>query len=123
MGYLLGASLNSRFHAKLGQRGVAVIASTCHILHAVVFSTHPPYPAILVAFAITGFGIGLVDSAWCAWAGDLPRPNTALGFLNGSFSLGATFGPFIATSMFTKAQLPWYAYYYVLVCSTLNTWS
>jgi MFS family permease len=118
VGYLIAASLNSTVHRRLGQRGVAIIAPTCHVLHALVFSVHPPYPTILVAFAITGFGIGLVDSAWCAWASHNPRPNTVQGFLHGSFSMGSTFGPFIATSMFTKARLPWYTYYYVLVCST-----
>jgi fucose permease len=78
---------------------------------------HPPFPVILIAFAITGFGIGLVDSAWCAWASELPKANTVQGLLHGSFSMGATFGPLIATSMCIKAELPWYTYYYVLVCS------
>lgn len=115
VGYLTAASLNSAVHGKLGQRGVAVIAPTCHVIHALVFSVHPPFPAILGAFTVTGFGIGLVDAAWCAWASDTPRPNITQGFLHGSFSLGATVGPFIATSMLTKAKLPWFAYYYVLV--------
>lgn len=115
-GYLIAASLNSTVHAKLGRRGVAIIGPICHVLQALVFSVHPPYSAILVAFAITGFGIGVLDSALCAWASSLPSPNTAQGFLHGSFSLGATFGPFIATTMFAEAKLPWYTYYYVLVC-------
>ena len=121
MGYLVAASLNSRIHAKVGQRGVAVIASTCHVIQALVFSAHPPYPVILVAFIFSGFGLGLVDAAWSAWASELHKPNTAQGFLHGSFSIGCTFGPFIAISMFTKANLPWYTYYYVLVCYTPKT--
>ena len=117
VGYLTAASVNSTVHSKFGQRGVAIVAPTCQVLQALVFSLHPPYFVILMSYAIIGFGIGLVDSAWCAWAGGLPKANTVQGFLHGSFSLGATIGPFIATSMFTKAKLPWYMYYYVLVRS------
>lgn len=115
VGYLIAASLNSTVHKKLGQRGVAIIGPMCHVLHALVVSAHPPYPAILGGFAITGFGSGLVDSAWCAWASDTPKPNTTQGFLHASFSMGATVGPFLATSMFATAKLTWYSYYYVLV--------
>ncbi len=116
-GYLTTASLNSTVHAQFGQRGVAVIAPICQVLQAMVFSFHPPYFVILMSFAILGFAIGLVDSAWCAWAGGLRKANIVQGFLHGSFSLGATVGPFIATSMLTKAKLEWYTYYYVLVRS------
>lgn len=115
IGYITAAALNNTIHRRLGQRGIAIIGPTCHLAQALILSLHPPYPLALISFAITGFGVGLVDSAWCAWAGGLPKANTIQGLLHGSFSTGATFGPFTAASMFTKAKLPWYTYFYVLV--------
>jgi fucose permease len=36
--------------------------------------------------------------------------------LHGFYGLGATVSPLIATSMVTKAHLPWYYFYYLMVC-------
>jgi hypothetical protein len=31
----------------------------------VIFSLHPPYPALVVAFAVTGFGNGMISMPSC----------------------------------------------------------
>ncbi len=41
--------------------------------------------------------------------------NELLGILHGAYGLGATIGPLIATVMVTKASLPWYAFYYLMI--------
>lgn len=49
--------------------------------------------------------------------------NELLGFLHGSYGLGATISPLIATAMVTKGHLPWYMFYYVMVCTASRiTW-
>jgi hypothetical protein len=58
---------------------------------------------------------GLEDAAWSSWLGNMVNANHIQGFLHASYSLGATFGPTIATSMIVKAGLPWYTYYYMMV--------
>jgi hypothetical protein len=60
--------------------------------------------------------IGLEDAGYCAWLGNMVNANRLQGFLHGCYSLGATLGPTIATSMIVKAGLPWYTYYYMMVC-------
>lgn len=59
---------------------------------------------------------GLEDAGYCAWLGNMVNANRLQGFLHGCYSLGATLGPTIATSMIVKAGLPWYTYYYMMVC-------
>lgn len=61
---------------------------------------------------------GLEDAAWCSWLGNMVDANRLQGFLHGCYSLGATLGPTIATSMIVKAGLPWYTYYYMMVRPT-----
>jgi len=97
------------------------MAPLCHITAYLVISTHPPYPVIVVMYAIGGFGYGLIDAAWSAWCGNMANANAVQGFLHSCYSLGATFSPLIATSMIVKAGLPWYTFYYFMTgCATLS---
>lgn len=82
----------------------------------VVIAVHPPYPVLVVVFAIAGFGNGLEDAAWNAWMGAMTNANEVLGFLHGIYGLGATIAPLIATSLITKANMPWWTWYYFMVC-------
>jgi fucose permease len=81
----------------------------------IVASQHPPYPVLVIIFILAGFGNGLEDAAWNAWVGNMANVNEVLGFLHGFYGLGATISPLIATAMITKANLPWYSYYYLMI--------
>ena len=61
MGYSVAALLNNSIHMNFGQRGIAILAPACRLVTYVVFSLHPPYPVLVVAFAVTGFGNGMVS--------------------------------------------------------------
>ncbi|KAJ9667512.1 hypothetical protein H2201_002381 [Coniosporium apollinis] len=115
IGYTLSALLNNSIHLKFGQRGVALIGPTCHLLAFSVISVHPPWPVMIVVFMFAGFGNGLMDAGWNAWVGALANPNEVLGFLHGFYGVGATLGPLIATTMITKANWPWYYFFYFMI--------
>lgn len=116
-GYTLAALVNSIVHVKFGQRGVAVVAPTCHLISYIVLAVHPPYPVLVVIFIVVGFGNGLIDAAWCAWIGNMANANEVSGFLQACYALGATVAPLMSTAMFTKGGLPWYSFYYLMVCT------
>ncbi|KAH0345727.1 MFS general substrate transporter, partial [Aureobasidium melanogenum] len=115
VGYNLSALLNNSIHLQFGQRGVAFIGPVCHLLAYIVIAVHPPYPVLVVVFAIAGFGNGLEDAAWNAWMGAMSNANEVLGFLHGIYGLGATIAPLIATSLITKADKPWWTWYYFMI--------
>lgn len=115
LGYFIAAYLNSFVHLKLGQRGIASIGPICQLIFAAVASTHPPFPLFLVCCAIGGFGTGLIDGSWCAWTGGMDNANVVSGFLQGSYSVGASLGPLVAGSIISVGHRPWYDWYYVLV--------
>jgi MFS family permease len=98
-----------------GQRGIAIIAPSLKIIAYVVICNHPPYPILPIVLTLAGFGNGLEDGAWNAWVGNMVRANELMGILHGAYGLGATISPIISTTMVTKANLPWYRYYLVLV--------
>jgi len=116
VGYNVAALLNNVIHLKLGQRGVAFMGPICHIIAYIVIAIHPPYPVLVVVFVLAGLGNGVEDSGWNAWVGAMANANEILGFLHAFYGLGATIAPLIATTMITKAHLPWYYWYYVMVC-------
>lgn len=115
-GYVLAALFNHRIHNSFGQRGVALLAPGCHLIAYIVNSLHPPYPVLVVSFIFAGFGNGLTDSAWNAWIGNMARADEILGLLHGFYGVGAVLSPLAATSLITKANCPWYYFYYIMVC-------
>ncbi|KAK2616621.1 hypothetical protein QQS21_000444 [Conoideocrella luteorostrata] len=115
LGYSLAAFTNARIHVALGRRGVAIMAPLCHIITYAVLASHPPYPALVVANAISGFGNGLTDACFCAWVGAMDKANTVQGFMHSCYSFGALIAPLVATSMIVKGGLMWWTWYYVMI--------
>ncbi|KAI0176153.1 MFS general substrate transporter [Hypoxylon sp. FL1284] len=115
-GYAAAAWLNGPLHARLGQRGVAVVGPLFHVLLAAGASLRPPaFAALLAAFALGSLGTAVLDGSFCAWAGAVENANVVQGFLHGSYSAGAALGPFLAGTMLEVGHLPWYSWYYVLL--------
>ncbi|PQE15300.1 Major facilitator superfamily domain general substrate transporter protein [Rutstroemia sp. NJR-2017a BVV2] len=115
VGYTLAAFLNNRIHNRFGQFGIAIITPLCKLAVYVITCFHPPYPVLPVIFVLAGFASGLQDGAWNAWIGNMKNANELLGILHGTYGLGATISPLVATAMITKGDLPWYKFYYVMV--------
>jgi fucose permease len=65
LGYSVAALLNNSVHMNVGQRGIAILAPGCRLVTYIIFSFHPPYPALVVAFAVTGFGNGMISLPSC----------------------------------------------------------
>ncbi|KAF2729656.1 MFS transporter-like protein [Polyplosphaeria fusca] len=118
-GYLLAAYCNGFIHSRYGQRGVAFLGPLLHMVSAILIAIHPPFPVVLVAFGMTGVGIGFLDGPWCAWAGAMEKASMVSGLLHGSFSLGAAAGPFIASVVMHAAHKPWYTWYYIMAVVSL----
>lgn len=117
IGYVASALLNNSIHLKYGQRGIAVIASGCHILAYAIIAAHPPYPVLVLSFILAGFANGVGDAAWNAWMGNLANSSELLGLLHACYGVGGVVSPLVSTSMISKGSLPWYNFYFIMVCS------
>ncbi|GJN78851.1 hypothetical protein PLIIFM63780_002361 [Purpureocillium lilacinum] len=115
IGYVASALLNNTLHHKFGQRGVAVICASSHLAAYAVIAAHPPYIVLVFAFILAGFGNGVADAAWNAWVGNLANSSELLGFLHALYGVGGVVSPLIATTLITKANLPWYSFYYIMI--------
>lgn len=94
-----------------------MLCSGFHLSAYIINCLHPPYPVLVVSFILAGFGNGLAEGAWNAYIGNLARPSELLGFMHALYGIGGVISPLLATSLITKAHLPWYSYYYIMVGS------
>lgn len=115
IGYNLAAISNNKVHLTFGQRGVAVLGPSFHLIAYIINALHPPYPVLVISFMLAGLGNGIEDAAWNAWIGAMANPNEVLGFLHGLYGVGGTIAPLIATTLVTKAGVPWYYWYYCMI--------
>lgn len=115
VGYTASAATSHWVHMRLGQRGIAALCSFCHLIAYIVSALHPPYPVLVVFYALAGFGTGLGDAGWNSWVGAMDRANELLGIMHACYGLGATLSPLIATAMVTKLGAQWYEFYYVMI--------
>ena len=67
VGYVSAAVLNNYLHKTGGQRGVAIVGATAHLVSYTVICLHPPFPVLVFVFILAGFGNGILDAAWNAW--------------------------------------------------------
>ena len=114
-GYITSAIFLDKIHRSIGQRGVVALASSFRVAGYIILSQHPPYGAMVVAFVFTAFGNGIEDGAWNAWIGNLQHANEVLGFLHAAYGLGALLSPLIATAMITRAGLPFWSFFYIMI--------
>ena len=113
LGYLLAAATVPGISVRFGLRTIAVLSPVLRIAAALVLTISPPFGILLLAYAFFGYGTGLTDTAWNAWASRMSRPNVAQGLLHGSFSVGCVLGPVIAVA--TLKNHAWNTVYSVIV--------
>ncbi|KAL2205719.1 putative MFS transporter [Sarocladium strictum] len=115
IGYVASALLNNHLHLKFGQRGIAILCSSAHLTAYTIIACHPPYPVLIFAFILAGFGNGTADAAWNAWVGNFARSSEVLGFLHACYGVGGVVAPLVASAMIAKVGLPWFNYYYFMI--------
>ncbi|KAF6804670.1 major facilitator superfamily transporter [Colletotrichum sojae] len=132
IGHTLTAVLITGLHESVGQRGIAIIGSCCHLAAYVVISLHLPYPALVFVYMVAGLGSGVGDAAWNSWvASNLADSHVVINAMHACYGLGAVLGPTTATTMVAKDGLPWHTFYYFmagiaaieLIAATTAFWS
>lgn len=80
-----------------------------------------PFPLVVVGYFFIGFGAAVplaMNNVFCA---NLQNGTTMLGFMHGSYGIGGTAAPLVATALVTQANIPWGRYYLLpMALSVLN---
>ncbi|OCT52157.1 hypothetical protein CLCR_11373 [Cladophialophora carrionii] len=109
-GYLCATVVIQHLHLRLGRRGIALLAPLFRLSAAALLSSGPSFNVALATYSLFGFGTGLADAGWCAWASSLPYANICQGMMHGAFSAGCVVGPIAALAVLNKG-FEWYGFY------------
>lgn len=71
----------------------------------------PPFPVVVASFFILGLGMAINLAMGNVFAANLQNSSRMLGSMHGSYGIGGTIGPLIATAMVTKGHILWSRYY------------
>ena len=98
---------------KLGRARLSGLGQALLVCGFIPIVCTAPFPVIVVAFSLVGFGQAVNVAMGNIFAGGLQNGTVMLGLLHGSYGIGGTTGPLIATAIVTLADTIWSRYYLI----------
>ncbi|KAM0487229.1 hypothetical protein ACHAPX_000499 [Trichoderma viride] len=111
LGFVFAAFALDSLRAKLGRAkliGLGQLFMACAYIPLVAAA---PFGVVIAAFFFVGFGIAVNVAMGNIFCGSLQNSTLLLGLLHGSYGIGGTAGPLIATALVTVAHTAWSNYY------------
>lgn len=96
-----------------------MFAQTLMTIGYIAIVCTPPFPVVVVSFFFLGLGMAFNLAMGNVFAANLQNGTKMLGSMHGSYGLGGTIGPLIATAMVTSGHLIWSRYYLLTLAATL----
>ncbi|OSD01411.1 MFS general substrate transporter, partial [Trametes coccinea BRFM310] len=127
IGYLAGAFVNVFLTDKFGFGKVLYIGSLCQIGAYAMLAPAGPYPLMCFAYFVIGFTLAIQAAQATGYVASLKKDSNAkMGFLHGSYGLGALLSPLVATE-FAKSPRHW-SFHYIIsaalyVANTALLWA
>jgi fucose permease len=113
VGYLAAALSSGPLLERIGRRALLVAGAIFLGLGALLALIEPPFLLLLPAFALIGFGVGILDAGLNAYVAGLPRSAGLLNYLHAFYGAGALLGPLIAAAVLALATGQWNVTYLV----------
>ncbi|KAK3324552.1 major facilitator superfamily transporter [Cercophora scortea] len=119
LGFITAALFVDWTRHRLGQAKTMALAQLIMTIGYIPMVCTAPFPYIVASFFLLGFGMGYNLAMGNVWCGQLSNSTTALGFMHGSYGIGGTIGPIIATTIVSKAGAVWSRYYFITLGLTV----
>ena len=122
VGFISAFPLTHALQARLGRANMLVLAESLMLIGYVMLVCTPPFPVVVLSFFFSGLGMAFnlaLNNVFCA---NLSNPTATLGFFHGSYGIGGTAGPLIATALVSRStHSVWSTFYFVpLSVTALN---
>lgn len=112
VGWLSAAPITHALLGRIGRAKMLALAQSLMLAGYIVLICKPPFPIVTLAFFLLGLGMAFnlaLNNTFCA---NLADATGLLGFLHGSYGIGGTVGPLIATA-FVSYGHGWNVFYFV----------
>lgn len=120
LGFLLAAPCTYALESRLGRSRVYMLSFALLVATYVAIICNPPFPVVVLAFFLLGFGIAInlaLNNVFCA---NLANRTLALGGLHGGYGIGGTVGPLMATAIASNGIRWSFVYFVSLGIALLN---
>lgn len=128
IGFITAAVFLDVLRAKFGRAKLLGLGQALVTLAYIPLICGAPFPVVVCAFFFVGFSISINVSLGNLFCGGLQNGTLMLGLLHGTYGIGGTVGPLVATALVTVANTVW-TRYYILTCViglctfTIGVWS
>ncbi|KXT06015.1 hypothetical protein AC579_850 [Pseudocercospora musae] len=127
IGFILSAFFNDPIVDKLGRAKSLMLSASLMCAAYVIIACAPPFPVVVVAYLIMGFGNAMnlaLNNVFCA---NLSGSTVLLGLAQGSYGIGGIVAPIAATAMVSNG-ISWARFYLItmsiqVVCFFFAGWS
>lgn len=127
LGFIMAAPFVDQIRHRFGRAKALALTQICMVVGFLPLICAAPFPVVAVAYFFIGFGFAVqlaIGNVFCA---NLQNGTTMLGAMHGSYGVGGTVGPIVATSIVSSGAL-WSRYYlltlgFVLWNFGFSTWS
>jgi fucose permease len=112
VGYITAAPLVQVIENRFGRARTYMFAESLVAMGYIAIICKPPFPVVVVTFFLLGFGMAInlaLNNVFCA---NLLKGAVILGLMHGSYGLGGTVAPLMATAMVSKG-IQW-SYFYLI---------
>ncbi len=112
VGWISAAPLTHPLLGLIGRAKMLALAQSLMLAGYIILVCTPPFPVVTLAFFLLGLGMAFnlaLNNTFCT---NLANATGILGFLHGSYGIGGTVGPLIATT-FVSHRHGWSVFYFV----------
>ncbi|KAI0521307.1 major facilitator superfamily transporter [Xylaria bambusicola] len=117
LGFIAAAPFVDAIRMRLGRAKTCSLAALCLALGFIPLLAAAPFPAIVVGYFFIGFGSAINLAIGNVFTANLKNGTVFLGIQHGSYGVGGTVGPLIATSIVSRLGAQAWNKYYLLTIS------
>lgn len=122
MGFIIAAGFIDLLREHLGRSKTLFLSQAIMAAAYIPIVCTAPFPVIVVSFFFTGFAMSINLAISNHFCGSMRNGTAVLGIMHGSYGVGGTVGPLIATSIVAAAHAIWSRFYFItLSMAVFNT--
>ncbi|KAL8755659.1 MAG: hypothetical protein Q9199_003491 [Rusavskia elegans] len=114
IGFISAAPSTQPLLARLGRAKTLLLAELIMMAGHIMLVCTPPFPVVVLSFLFTGLGQAInlaLNNVFCA---NLANHSIPLGLFHGSYGIGGTVGPLMATALVSTGRR-WSSFYFISI--------
>ncbi|KAG9234628.1 major facilitator superfamily domain-containing protein [Amylocarpus encephaloides] len=115
IGFVTAAFFVDAIRARFGRAKTLMISQALMAVGYVAIVCTPPWPVVVASFFLLGLGMAFNLAIGNVFAANLHNNTAMLGAMHGSYGVGGTIAPLIATAMVASGGILWSRYYFLVM--------